>query len=284
VCKGKFQGARLLRKYYLRYWEMGISVIPVIGKRSVVEGWSRWCAEPQPKELLEDWENRFPLGKFGIAVCAGPASNIDALDIDSNSKDILDLCPRSPVTRVGYRGGMPLFRHNSNLTKVKRDRDNLEKDPLRPREGIQLLTTGNYFVIPPSIHPDSGVPYRWIGEYNLENFTVLDLEQLSQSELDFVYVYIARFPLTNADGSAMGDAAGRNDKLTVMCYAKIKNDLCKSDEEIAEELISYDNEKHFPPYFSDPREMYFRKASSPFGRALIFVKGSRERMIKKGHI
>lgn len=268
-----------------KFWELGLSVIPVLGKKSVVDNWSRWCVEPQPSELISAWENRFPMGRFGIAVCAGPASNIDALDIDSNSHDIIELCPRSPITRFGYRGGMPLFRHNPKLTKINANRDNFEKDPLRPREGVQLLTTGNYFVIPPSIHPDTGKPYSWVGPYNLENLTVLDLDQLSQDVLDFIYVYISRFPLTNADGSAaMRGIAGRNDKLTIICYAKIKNDLWKSDEEIADELLSYDYEKHSPPYFSDEREMYFRKSNSPFGRALVFVRGSRERMKKKGHI
>ena len=177
------------------------------------------------------------------------------------------------------------FDSPARLKKINSNRDNMESDPLRPREGVQLLTTGNYFVVPPSIHPDTLRPYGWVGEYSLENFTVLDLEQLSQDDIDLPAVYISRFPLTNADGScAMGSVGGRNDKLTVMCYAKIKNDLGKSNEEIAEELVSYDYEKHSTPYFSDPRDQYFRKAQTPFGRALIFVASSRERMRKKGHI
>lgn len=269
----------------LKYWNLGLSVIPVEGKSAVVSEWSKWCYELPPKTLVEYWQKRFPFPKYGIGICCGPASGIDALDIDSNSKDILEMCPRSPLNRFGARGGMPLFKHNPKIIKRNQSRDNLYKTDDKKTEGIQILSVGNYFVAPPSIHPITLQPYRWVGEYSLENFSVLDLDYISQDEIDFICVYISRFPLTRANGSiSMGGVEGRNNKLTSMCYAKLITNPEKLDEEIAEELLEYDQENHSPVYFTDPRDDYFRKASSPFGRALLFVKGSRARMRKKGHI
>ena len=268
---------------FREYWELGFSVLPVIGKRTFITNWSRWCIERQPVELVDGWDKQCKLPYFGIAICAGPASNVDALDIDSDSEDILSLCPGSPLCRVGSRGRMPIFKHNPQLIKRERDRNN--NLPGKRTEGVQVLSTGNYFVIPPSIHPDTEKPYRWIGFYTPETFPVMDLRMLKQELVDDIMVYISRFPLTNKDGSiSMGGVGGRNDKLTVVCYAKIKQDPFKADEDIAEDLWVFDQIHHATPYFSDPQEMYYRRADSPYGRAVLFVRGSRKRMIQKGDL
>ncbi len=264
---------------FRKYWEMGFSVLPVIGKQTFISDWSRWCVERQPVDLIDKWEKRCPLPKFGIAICAGPVSNVDALDIDSNSEDILTLCPDSPLCRVGSKGRMPLFRHNPKIVKRKRDRNN--KLPGKPTEGVQLLSTGNYFVIPPSIHPETLMPYRWTGIYTPEDFPAVELRQLKQELFDEIIVYISRFPLDSKSGGSMGGVGGRNDKLTVVCYAKIKDAPWLSDEALAVELLAFDENHHGSPYFHDPREMYYRKAATPFGRALLFVQGSRKRIERK---
>lgn len=232
--------------------------------------------------LVDEWARRFPFPAFGVAICAGPASNIDALDIDSESEDILSRCPRSPLDRRGRRGRMPIFQHNPKLKKREKERNNLVNDG-KAREGIQLLSSGNYFVIPPSIHPDTLRPYEWLGDYNISNYSILDLEMLSQDELDDNVVYISRFPLTTKS-NPMGESSGRNNKLTAMCYAKLKDCPWKNPHEVAEELVSYDREAHSPPYFYDPKEMYFHKAETPYERALLFVLGSIDRMHKKGDL
>jgi hypothetical protein len=265
---------------------MGFSAIPVLGKEACVKGWQKWCMELPPRYIVEQWEKNYPLPKYGVGICCGPASGLDALDIDSDSKDILGLCPRSPISRKGARGSMPLFLHNPKLIKVKADRDNLTPNEIYKRtEGIQVLSIGNYFVAPPSIHPDTGRPYLWESEYCLENFSITDLEQLDNQMLEPAIVLISRFKLTRADGTlASSGGGGRNEKLASMCYAKIVNHPEKLDSVIAEELLEFDEAKHSPPYFSDKNEMYFRKAPTPFGRAMLFVSGSRARILRKGII
>lgn len=268
----------------LEILERGFPAIPVFGKKSCVGGWSRWCHELPPKYLVEQWAKRFPFPKFGIAICLGPASNLDALDIDSESSDILDRCPRSPVSRRGARGRMDLFLHNPKLVKIKCFRNSLTIDDTgKDKEGVEVLSTGNYIVIPPSVHPDTGRRYEWIGPYSLDNFSPLDLEQLENKHLESALIHISRFQLTNASGQPMDPSiGGRNNKLAVMCYAKILTHPEKSDEIIANELLEFDNRAHSPPYFSDKNEMYFRKAKTPLARALLFVSGSRARIQKKG--
>lgn len=259
----------------LRYRELGFSVVPVFGKRAVV-GWERWAHEPPPLDLVARWESCFPMPRYGVGIICGEVSGIDALDIDANSKDILELAPRSPVSRVGKKGRISVFRHNPTLKKREAWRDSL--CPEFEREEIQLLSNGNYFVAPPSIHPDTGKPYRW--ELNsLENFSVLDLEQISQHELDDLAIYVSRFPRTSKDGttgSMIG--TGRNNQLTKMCFAKLLTNPNTDDETIARELLDFDNRKHQSPYFSDPKEQYFFKGKTPLERAILFVSQSRKRI------
>lgn len=265
-----------------RYRDLNFSVIPVIGKRAVISDWSRWCLELPPMSLVEEWDRQFPFPQFGIALCAGPASNIDALDIDSDSEDILTICPRSPVSRVGARGAMPLFQHNPEIIKRKQDRDNLTLNEIpKPTEGIQILSTGNYLILPPSVHPDTLRPYRWIGQYTLENFSAIDLDVLSQEDVDRAAAYISTFPLAGKVGKKMGGDGGRNNKLTIVCCAILRKFPHRSNDSVAEELLSFDTHWHPRPYFSDPNEMYFSKAQTPFRRALLFVDGSRKRLQRK---
>ena len=268
---------------FRKYWELGFSVLPVVGKRTFIEGWSRWCVERQPAALVDGWERQYQFPAFGVAICAGPQSGVDGLDIDSDSEDILTLCPGSPLSLVGARGRKPLFRHNPRLIKRKQDRDN--KLPGKPTEGVQLLSTGNYFVVPPSIHPDTGLRYRWSGAYTPENFPARELRELSQDLLDDIVVYISRFPLsTRGGGQSIDGVGGRNNKLTIVCYAKIKDAPWASDAEIAESLLTFDENHHVSPYFHDSGEMYYRKSATPYGRALLFVESSRRRLIKKGDL
>lgn len=265
----------------LKYRELGLSVMPVKGKFPVMD-WKRWQEDPAPMDLVARWEKIFPLPEYGIGIICGEISGIDALDVDANSRDILDLAPRSPVTRIGKKGRVSVFRHNPGLKKREAWRDSL--CPELEREEIQLLSNGNYFVAPPSIHPETGKPYYW--ELNsLENFSLLDLEQISQNELDELAVYVSRFPRTNRDGttgSMMG--GGRNNKLTQMCYAKLLTNPNTEDEAVARELLDFDDRKHAPPYFSDPKEQYFFKGKTPLERAILFVSQSRKRIQGKNLI
>lgn len=266
----------------IKYREMGFPVIPVRGKVACIKEWDRWCLELPPMELVEKWAKEFPFPYYGIALCAGPAANIDALDIDSESNDILDMCPRSPISRRGARGGMPLFQHNPTLIKREQDRDNLTPDATgKKREGIQVLSTGNYFVLPPSIHPITKQPYIWTTEYNLENLCPMDLEPLTQESVDRPIAYISTFPLEGRTGARSSMSAGRNNHLASVCCAIIMRAPYKTDEQVAEELIVHDATYHGTPYFSDPGEMYYRKAPTPFERALLFVRGSRKRLARK---
>jgi len=262
------------------YRDLSLSVIPVKGKQAVVPNWSRWCLELPPYELVDQWVKRFPYPEYGIALCAGPASGIDALDVDSDSIDILNLCPRSPLSRYGSRGHMTLWQHDPKVVKRKQDRDNRIENQ-KPTEGIQVLSTGNYLVLPPSIHPDTGKPYRWLTNYSLENFSVLDLEILDKEAVEDLVVHIRLSPLAGRIGSAMGAAGGRNNHLAIACYAKIMECPEKTDEQLAEELLQFDEAQHTNAYFHDQGEMYYRKALTAYGRSLLFVRGSRARINKK---
>src|SRR5262249_32974601 len=80
--------------------------------------------------------------------------------------------PRSPVGKRGQNGDTGFYR---DRTCSIRSRKFISSDgePL-----VELLARGNQTVVPPSIHPDTGEPYRYLGEATLENTRLEDLPEI----------------------------------------------------------------------------------------------------------
>ena len=152
-----------------KYWAKGVSVIPLTGKRPVIEDWPRWGWELPPEDLREQWLRQFPNHNIGL-VC-GPQSGIVAVDIDTDEEVIIGMIegvlPSSPWHRWGRRGRVMVYQYHGEQSFQIRDNRAGKSGSL-----IDLLGLKKQFVLPPSIHPDTGSPYR-------ENVALLDvLDQL----------------------------------------------------------------------------------------------------------
>lgn len=141
-----------------RYWDKGISVIPVLGKRPILKDWSKWAHELPSKEEQQRWIETYSGDEVGIGLVCGPVSGIMAVDIDSDDPKVLSiiegLLPRSPWERVGRRGKVLAYKfRNPRNFSLKQGRG----------EGatsiVDILASKKQFVLPPSIHPDTGKPY-----------------------------------------------------------------------------------------------------------------------------
>lgn len=143
--------------FALKYYESGYNVIPLKPSTKIpfITNWSQWCETKLATFQVEMWANTFSNCNIGIAL--GSVSNVIALDFDYNidgiHTEIMDLLPSMPVRKVGARGFTAFFKYNGELPKK------WYKDG---KSVIELLSTGNQTVLPPSIHPDTKEPYKWL--------------------------------------------------------------------------------------------------------------------------
>jgi len=147
------------------YLKKGLSVIPVKGKVPQVENWQRWCSESPDEPIVTN-------SQTGIGLCLGPASDLVAVDIDTDDPKILALVPPSPIIRRGKKGEVRLFKYSKDIqSRTYRD------------WSIEILSVGRQAVLPPSIHPDTGVPYVWTNgdllDFDLDLLPTLDLSFLN---------------------------------------------------------------------------------------------------------
>jgi putative DNA primase/helicase len=150
------------------YFKHGLPVIPVRGKAPVLQGWSRFCSEKPSEAEFSTWLNQY--GYCGIGLPLGPASGLIAIDVDTDVelyKGLIDKeLPPSPWKRVGAKGYVKIYRYNGeNKQMLFEKNDQQGKKPF-----LELLSLGQQIVVPPSIHPTTGLPY----EANCDLFDVLN--------------------------------------------------------------------------------------------------------------
>jgi hypothetical protein len=272
---------------FIRYFERDLSVIPTIGKRPIEKEWSRWCTERQPEELIEKYERERKLPAYGIGLCLGPASGIVALDVDSDSRDILDFVantlPLSPVRKRGSKGYTAFYRPGAGMRSCNAFRTNQGENG-KASEGIEILWTGRQTVLPPSYNPDAERNYTWLTNDTLEDVTLDSLPVLEMRDVERVFTFIRSFGNSNSKRNTTDVfTGGRNNRLTVVACAMLCSEPWESDEILAQKLLDVDSLEHEKPYFSDADEPEYKNANgSAFGAALIFIRRHRAQLNKKG--
>ncbi len=139
-----------------QYWQRGLSVIPLYKreKRPIPNGWSQWHDHLPSEEQRSEWLHSFPDANIGLVL--GKQSNVVAFDIDTIdpviTKKLVDLLPVSPWKRVGKKGMVLAYRWSGLKTfRVKS----------AAGESIcEMLSDKTQVVLPPSIHPETKMPYE----------------------------------------------------------------------------------------------------------------------------
>lgn len=149
-----------------KYWAKGISVLPLYqwdyvdqqgrkrGKSPFLNNWQLYCRELPTEAQQKEWVERYSHGN-NIGLALGPQSNIMVVDVDSVDpkveEAVLSVLPPSPWKRVGKKGFVLAYKFNGNKGFKIASKD----------EGmaVEVLSTGNQVVLPPSIHPDTGEAY-----------------------------------------------------------------------------------------------------------------------------
>ena len=131
----------------------------------------RFSGGPPPATERERWA----AGDAGVGVVAGQASHgLIAVDIDSEDPAIQatlrTVLPPTHVRKTGARGET-LFYHGPGIAQS-------QSWNIAGKRIVDLIGPGRQTVLPPTIHPDTGTPYRWSGSESLEDLQPHELPTL----------------------------------------------------------------------------------------------------------
>jgi len=158
-------------KYTSDYWERGLSSIPIEpGTKQPARGiknWTGYCDNVPKPETRAEWLRTHRT--CGIGLCLGtlvtPEFRLGAVDVDDNSlvqvvKSVLGDCQSA---KRGKKG-ITYFVRVPKSSRVKSC-----KIANHANTGvIDVLIGGRMTVLPPTIHPETGSPYVWIGSTLLD--------------------------------------------------------------------------------------------------------------------
>ena len=140
----------------IAYFYEGLSVLPLIGKQSKWKWEERQNAIAIP-EQINAWHRRNMLQNIGI-VCGQVSHNLVVIDLDGLAaveafeREFPYLLDTFTVLTGSGRGKHLYYRVLSLPTTTRIGYPN--------HQGIELRANGCYVVAPPSVHPDTHMPYR----------------------------------------------------------------------------------------------------------------------------
>jgi hypothetical protein len=149
--------------YWARiYRELNYEPRPISAgtKACHVPGWQKPDAEI-PAAELDSWLTKY--GRLGIGLLMGSrfpdGTTLGAVDIDHNDYMRVGraLLRDPPCGRIGKRGGVFFVRVRGGLSNPE------FRVAGKGDKVAECLFTKKLCVIPPTIHPDTGRPYQWIG-------------------------------------------------------------------------------------------------------------------------
>lgn len=205
--------------------EQGYHVLPAMpgakvpgqfkgGTWSPMPGWAKYC-DAQPPEFIHDQWERWP--EAGVCVAHG---RVIGLDLDTDRRDVAEALHRAveapSVRRRGQKGWLGYYRPGNGLDELTaRVRWYDEKSDSRSPV-VELLLHGTQSVLPPTIHPGTGQPYRWLTEDSLEDVGIDDLptfggDQLAALEREFGKIGLTRQAPRTVRSGAIEYPSGSND-------------------------------------------------------------------------
>lgn len=248
------------------YFDKGIDVIPVKGKIPFVKDW--------PNVDFSDCITRYAASNIGLKT--GKYSNIIAIDIDAIDKEIQKkICALLPPIFSGKKGnpkkiGTYFFQYNGEKNE-------------KIGGQVELLSTGNQTVLPPSKHPNFDLNFEWLGRGLLEIDTD-DLPLLPKEFLPAVRSLLGKDTQTEEIIKSDGSRCNHNShtKLSQMLVAKIMEG--ETIDTITKELLSYDeNINPYISYFVCPSRKEWKTKDRNYN-CLNFIMQGYKSHLNKGTI
>ena len=259
-----------------KYIELGLNVTPLNGKRPFLSEWQL------ANHDYDDLMTKYPACNIGL-IC-GELSGVIAVDIDLVDPDLINrvlaILPPSEIRKRGAKGLTLFYRYQGEIN---------QKLFYDGGTAVELLSTGNQTVLPPSIHPDTKLPYKW----DYQGLT--DISSYDLPLLDYERTWVRLQHLFGEKKSSKAKATftdikdefNRSPHGSFLRMQNIASRLIKAKtpiEKAIDELITKDRELHGAiTYFNDPR---FSDQGTEYTRALKFYSSMLHtfvsRQIKNG--
>jgi Bifunctional DNA primase/polymerase, N-terminal len=198
----------------IRLRRQGYSPVPIrVGeKRPLMDGWHKLRTTAMPELEIARLARHSPLLGLGVA---GGYGGLVPVDVDTDDPAIVDavasVLPRPMVAKCGRRGFIIFVRSNGPIKARK------FKTP-KPHEEmlVEVLTTGQT-LIPPTVHPDTRLPYQWLTAATLFDTPIDQLPEISPMALAALEEALAaRLPRRRIYTSAEGGTASNRASATRM--------------------------------------------------------------------
>ena len=164
------QRAALFADHARRYSELGWALVRLDGKQPVGRNWQQ--TQPEDPALAagkwSEWGKRFNIGVV-LGTSVPPLAVLEDDTPEGRAKIVRLLGDQLASAPLVESGGRSQHRYSLDAGY-----ENVA------REGVELRCGAQQCVVPPSIHPETGRPYRWL----VEPWTV-ELQPVSQAVLDF---------------------------------------------------------------------------------------------------
>lgn len=213
------------------YASLGWALVQLDGKMPIGQGWQR--NQPvDPESARSIWTGK----DCNMGLVLGPSGVID-FELDGGSPDLYwslvgDDWPETPCFITGSGKPHILFKDPGGMTR-------------RTRDGLELRAGAHQSVIPPSIHPDTGEPYRWRNgpQVSLADPPPALLEFFAEERKGEAGDAHWRSPL---EAGPLGEGEGRYASL--LSYLGMAVNQASSEEQLAAMAIAYSSVAHNPPY------------------------------------
>jgi P4 family phage/plasmid primase-like protien len=181
------------------YGDAGLSPIPLSGKVPAIQKWNSYCDNlPKPATRAE-WLTKYTHANIGLALGKElvPGFRLGAIDVDDTRfvEAARTLVGSAAPSKIG-RKGETFFGLFEKTNGVKSTALNTAAG----RQAIDILIANKQTVIPPSVHPETGVPYRWGGKLILEH----KLEELPRVSAQKLALFRALVTSPEAEQIATG--------------------------------------------------------------------------------
>lgn len=159
------------------------------------EGLKDWSARAAARLPLEIEVDLWSSSDGGVCVALGAASqHTVAGDVDTDDPPIvaalMRVLPPSPVGKAGQKGETLFYRSGPNFPTR---RFNVRGPDGVKRRVLDLLGSGTQTVLPPTVHPDTGQPYRWTRLESLDAVAPEDLPWIDEDIGDRIAEALAPF-------------------------------------------------------------------------------------------
>jgi len=218
-----------------------LQCVPVKDKAPFIP---EWQSIKVTEAVIDAWEDSHLGFANGFGFRAGQ-HNIGYLDIDTDDielihriDEVLDLS--QICVKKGLKGKTVFFRFQDNPKKSKY---NIKLRPSDKKATCEINFNVGQTVLPPSIHPQTGTPYKWISN-SLLDVDIDDLPLINEERIEYLEE-ILRSPslkegLKNVPTSITGEGSGKFHTMTKECARLLH--LGVDESTIARTLVGLDRQ------------------------------------------